>query len=257
MTLRLTLARPGALLGVSLALSAAAMLGGCKGRDGQADRPEAARAFPRPDRPVSAKVSAEFANEDLRDRRGEAQTVMDLARIGPGSVVADLGAGEGYYTVRLAARVGPRGRVLAEDIDKAAIERLGLRVEKQRLENVAIKQGLPENPRLPAGSFDRIFMVHMYHEVNEPYAFLWNLRPALKPDGAVVVVDVDRPTGQHGTPPALLFCEFGAVGFRLAEFVRKPEMTGYYAKFEVAGPRPEPAAIRPCRAGADGSAAQL
>lgn len=250
----MTLRRALALLGLPLLLIAP---GGCRGRDSGADRPEGARGFPRADRPVSGLAAAEFANEDLRDRRGEAQTVMDLAGIGPGAVVADIGAGEGYYTVRLAGRVGPRGRVLAEDIDKAAIERLGLRAEKQRLENVAIKLGLPEDPRLPAASFDRILMVHMYHEVSEPYAFLWNLRPALKPGGSVVVVDVDRPTGQHGTPPALLFCEFGAVGFRLAEFVRKPEVTGYYAKFEAVGPRPAPAAIRPCRAGPDGSAAQL
>lgn len=255
MTLRLA----PALLGLPLVAVAATVLAlaGCKGRDSQADRPEDARPFPRADRPVSSKISAEFANENLRDRRGEAQTVMDLARIGPGSVVADIGAGEGYYTVRLAARVGPHGRVLAEDIDKGAIERLGLRVEKQRLENVAIKLGSPQDPRLPQGSFDRIFMVHMYHEVAEPYAFLWNLRPSLKPGGSVVVVEVDRPTGRHGTPPALLFCEFGAVGFRLAEFVRKPEVTGYFAKFEVVGPRPAPAEIRPCRAAPDGSAAQF
>lgn len=261
MTLRPALALLGLPLGLLaplvLGLGLAVSLGACKGRDGQADRPEGARPFPRPDRPVAGKSGGEFPNEDLRDRRGEAQTVMDLARIGPGSVVADIGAGEGYYTVRLAARVGPTGRVLAEDIDKDAIERLGLRVEQQRLENVAIKLGGVEDPRLPEGSFDRIFMVHMYHEVSEPYAFLWNLRPALKPGGSVVVVDVDRPTGQHGTPPALLFCEFGAVGFRLAEFVRKPEVTGYYAKFEAVGPRPAPAEIRPCRAGSDGSAAQL
>lgn len=243
-----------ALLGLPVVMVA---LAACQGAADQADRPEAARGFPRADRPVSAKAPAEFANEDQRDRQGEAQTVMDLAQIRPGSVVADIGSGEGYYTVRLAARVGPHGRVLAEDIDKPAIERLGLRAEKQRLENVAIKLGAPEDPRLPEASFDRILMVHMYHEVSEPYAFLWNLRPALKPGGGVVVVDVDRPTGQHGMPPALLFCEFGAVGFRLAEFVRKPEVTGYYAKFEAVGPRPAPADIRPCRAGSDGSAAQI
>jgi len=87
----------------------------------------------------------------------------------------------------------------------------------------------------------------MYHEVSEPYAFLWRLRPALRPGGRVIVVDQDRPTGQHGMPPALLFCEFGAVGFRLTQFVRKPELQGYLAQFEAAGDRPAPSAIRPCR----------
>jgi hypothetical protein len=63
----------------------------------------------------------------------------------------------------------------------------------------------------------------------------------------VIVVDVDRPTDRNGTPPALLFCEFGAVGFRLTQFIRKPEMQGYFAQFEAAGDRPAPEAIRPCR----------
>jgi hypothetical protein len=89
-------------------------------------------------------------------------------------------------------------------------------------------------------------MVHMYHEVTEPYAFLWHLRPSLKAGGQVVVVDVDRPTDRHGIPPQLLFCEFGAVGFRLVEFVVKPELNGYYAAFETTGARPAPEDIKPC-----------
>lgn len=171
---------------------------------------------------------------------------MDLAAIKAGTTVADIGAGEGYYTVRLAERVGAKGRVLAQDIDPGAIQRLGQRVERERLDNVSIKTGAPDNPKLPANSFDRIFMVHMYHEVTEPYALLWRMRPALKPGGQVIVVDVDRPTDRHGIPPTLLFCEFAAVGFRLVEFVRRPELNGYYAQFEAVGLRPEPGAIKPC-----------
>jgi hypothetical protein len=62
----------------------------------------------------------------------------------------------------------------------------------------------------------------------------------------VFVVDVDRPTDDHGIPPQLLFCEFAAVGFELVEFVRMPELGSYYAQFEAIGPRPEPEAIIPC-----------
>jgi ubiquinone/menaquinone biosynthesis C-methylase UbiE len=171
---------------------------------------------------------------------------MDLAHIAPGMTVADIGAGEGYYTVRLAERVGVHGRVLAQDIDQPALERLGVRVERERLDNVSIKLGAGDDPRLPENSFDRVFLVHMYHEVAEPYAFLWRMRPALREKGQVVVVDVDRPTGQHGIPPKLLFCEMDHVGFRLVEFVRKPELAGYYAQFEAVGQRPEPDKIEPC-----------
>jgi len=228
-----------------LSCMAIALLAGCKPAN-DADRPETAHGFPRAYRPVSELAGTAFSTEEQRDDRNEANTVMDLANIREGMTVADIGAGEGYYTVRLAERVGARGRVLAEDIDAEARDRLAQRVLRERLDNVSVRLGTPDDPRLPENSFDRIFMVHMYHEVEEPYAFLWRLRPALRERGQVVVVDIDRPTDEHGIPPQLLFCEFQAVGFRLVEFVGKPEFAGYYAQFEAIGPRPEPQAINPC-----------
>ena len=230
------------------ALLAAGLVAGCNKQPADSNRPATARAFPQAYRPVSVTKGNGFSTEAERDSLNEAQKVMDLAQIKEGSTVADIGAGEGYYTVRLGARVGKRGRVLAEDIDAQAVQRLGQRVERERLDNVSIKLGTPDDPRLPEASFDRIFLIHMYHEVSEPYAFLWRLRPALRPGGKVIVVDVDRPTGDHGIPPALLFCEFASVGFRLSQFERKPELQGYYAQFEAAGIRPVPAAIKPCGA---------
>ncbi|MBU6266347.1 MAG: methyltransferase domain-containing protein [Sphingomonadales bacterium] len=233
--------RRGALLAL-LALA----LTGCRREDPDAGRPESARGFPRAERQANPSPEG-GVTEASRDAQGEAQTVMDLAAIKPGMTVADIGAGEGYYTIRLAPRVGLKGRVLAEDIDRAALAKLGDRVSRERLDNVSIKQGDEADPRLPAGSFDRVFLIHMFHEVGEPYAFLWHLRPSLRPGGQVIVVDVDRPTSGHGIPPAQLFCEFAAVGFRLGEFVRKPEVTGYFARFEAVGERPAPEAIRACK----------
>lgn len=209
-------------------------------------RPVTSRDFPRAYRPVSDPGGNGVSTEQARDDRREAVTVMDLANLNEGMTVADIGAGEGYYTVRLAERVGSTGRVLAQDIDGDALRRLGDRVERERLDNVSIKLGAEDDPRLPVDSFDRVFLVHMYHEVAEPYAFLWRIRPALKQGGQIVVVDVDRPANQHGIDPQLLFCEFERVGFRLVEFVRKPELAGYYAQFEAVGPRPEPHEIEPC-----------
>ncbi|HLV08029.1 MAG TPA: methyltransferase domain-containing protein [Croceibacterium sp.] len=233
---------------LSLAFAAALALTACEqAPEADLDRPETAREFPRAHRPVSELGRYSVATEQTRDDRNEAATVMDLAAMRPGMTVADIGAGDGYYTVRLAERVGAQGRVLAQDIDENALRRLGSRVENERLDNVSIKLGAEDDPRLPEDSFDRVFMVHMYHEVSEPYAFLWRLRPALREGGQVIVVDIDRPTDQHGIPPELLFCEFNALGYRLVEFVRKPELAGYYAQFVVAGPRPEPRDIVPCR----------
>lgn len=226
--------RPGRFVWLLLAT---AVLAACQpAASDESDRPETARTFPRADRPVAGVVSNEFSNEEARDDRNEATKVMDLAGITPGMTVADIGAGNGYYTVRLAERVGAEGRVLAQDIDDAALKRLGMRVERERLDNVSIKPGDIDDPRLPEKSFDRIFMVHMYHEVTEPYAFIWRLRPALKKGGQVIVVDVDRPTNRHGIPPKLLFCEFEAVGYKLVEFIEKPDIAGYFARFEAVGP---------------------
>ncbi|MCX7864373.1 MAG: protein-L-isoaspartate O-methyltransferase, partial [Novosphingobium sp.] len=95
------------------ALAALLLLAGCQPGDADRDRPESAREFPRAHRPVSATGANQFSTEVARDSLNEAQTVMDLAEIEPGMTVADIGAGEGYYTVRLAERVGKRGRVLA------------------------------------------------------------------------------------------------------------------------------------------------
>jgi len=214
-----------------------------KNEDGRA---ESARAFPRATRPVAAIISTRWSNEDARDRVKEADQIMDAAHVRPGMTVADIGAGEGYYTVRLARRVGKDGRVLAEDIMPEIIDALGRRVNRENWTNVSVKLGTPDDPRLPAASFDRIFMVHMYHEITEPYAFLWRLYPALKPTGQIIVVEANRLTNKHGTPPPQLKCELEAVGYRQTEFRPFPSAGGYMARFVAGGGRPEPGRIKPC-----------
>ena len=204
--------------------------------------------FPKADREVAPIVSDAFSTEDARDRLGEAEQVIQLAGVAPGMSVADIGAGEGYYTVRLAPVVGRRGRVLAEDIVPDVEERLVQRVHRERLDNVAVKLGEADDPKLPPRSFDRIFLVHVYHEVESPYAFLWHMREGLKPDGEVIVVDADREPKRHGMPPKLLQCEFAAVGLKLARLESLAGGESYFAAFRLAGPRPEPAQIKPCKA---------
>ncbi|MBV8687281.1 MAG: methyltransferase domain-containing protein [Alphaproteobacteria bacterium] len=216
------------------------VLGGCHRKADESP-------FPAPRRPVSPIVSASYSNEDARDSVREAQTVMELAAVQPGMYVADIGAGEGYYTVRLAPLVGKKGRVLAEDIVRETRDNLARRVQRENLENVAVKLGTPNDPQLPDRSFDRIFMIHMYHEIERPSEFLWHLRDDLKPRGRIVVVDADRPTDRHGTPPRLLVCEFSALGYELARFERLAE-DAYFAEFEAKGPRPEPKQIPTCPA---------
>jgi hypothetical protein len=122
------------------------------------------------------------------------------------------------------------------------------RVLRERLDNVSIQLGAPDDPRLPKASFDRVFLVHMYHEVEEPYAFLWRLWPTLRGKGEVVVVDRDRPTSQHGMPIKQLICEMQAVGFRPISYDDKPSAGGYFASFARMDKRPEPADIKSCPA---------
>lgn len=221
-------------------LIAAVLLGACRAE------PAAETDFPPAGRDVAPIVGDSFSTEDARDRVGEAEAVIAFAGVAPGMSVADIGAGEGYYTVRLSRAVGPRGRVLAEDIVPATRDRLAQRVNRENLDNVAVLLGAPEDPKLPAASFDRIFLVHVYHEVDQPYEFLWNLRRGLKPGGMIVVVDADRPVKRHGTPPALLDCEFAAVGLRRVRQAPIESADAYMAAFGVAAPLPEPSAIKPC-----------
>jgi len=225
------------------------LLSACQGaaEQGAAVARDRAGPFPKADRPVAQIVSSRWSTEEARDRLREADRVMDMAGIKPGMTVADIGAGEGYYTIRLAGRVGKEGRVLAQDIVPEVRDTLAERVNRERLDNVSVKLGEPANPKLPENSFDRVLMVHMYHEIGEPYEFLWNLRPALKAGGQVIVVDADRRTKDHGTPPDLLRCELGAVGYAQVRFERMPQAGGYFAAFEPRGSRPEPRAITSCR----------
>ena len=202
--------------------------------------------FPKAHRDVAPIVGDTFSTEDARDRLGEAEQVMQLAGVKPGMSVADVGAGQGYYTVRLARVVGPHGRVLAEDILPQVRDSLSDRVQRERLDNITVKLGTPDDPMLPAQSFDRVFLVHMYHEVASPYAFLWHLREAVKPDGLVVVVDADRPVKRHGMPPKQLKCELAALNLAPVKFDMLTGGEAYLMAFRLAGPRPKPDEIKPC-----------
>jgi SAM-dependent methyltransferase len=211
-----------------------------------------AGAFPAPSRPVAAIVTDTWRNERSRDRAGEAERVMNLLGVKAGMTVADIGAGSGYYTVRLARRVGPEGHVYAEDVVPDYLERLAQRVRSEGLVGtITLVRGDPHDPRLPSGSLDLALLVHMYHEVQQPYGLLWNLRPALRPGAHVAVIDARKQTEVHGTPPDLLRCELAAVGYRQTAFYDLQEST-YLAVFVPPSPGSgpaSPAAIRPCDPG--------
>jgi len=234
-----------------LAVGAASAVGAADYADGLAPPGVPASALPAPGRPVAKIVTDTWHDEQSRDKAGEAERVMNLLGVTAGMTVADIGAGSGYYTVRLARRVAPKGHVLAEDVVPDYLERLAQRVRSEGLAGeVTLVHGDPHDPRLPPGSLDLALLVHMFHEAQQPYGLLWNLRPALKPNARVGVIDARKQTEVHGTPPNLLRCELAAVGYRQTAFYDLQEST-YLAVFVPPGlgSRPaSPAAIRPCTA---------
>lgn len=173
-----------------------------------------ADSFPAPARPVSSIVAPRWIAEDRRDAFGEADAVIQRLGIRRGMVVADIGAGDGYYVAKLAPRLGPLGRVLAVDIEPSYLALLRDRVQKSGWENVDVIEGAPHDPRLPPNGVDVAILIHMYHEIEQPFGVLYHLALALKPGGLVGILDADGPTDRHGTPPGLLRCEVEALGFR-------------------------------------------
>jgi len=125
--------------------------------------------------------------------------IMDALNIADGSTVADVGAGAGWFTVRLARRVGPNGRVYAEDIQQPMLDAIGYRVSREGLTNVVTVPGTPEDPGLPAG-LDAVLIVDVYAEVTDPVSLLTYVAAALKPQGRLGIVDWTKEGGGPGPP---------------------------------------------------------
>ncbi len=135
-----------------------------------------------------------------RDAWQKPEQVMDALRIGEGSVVADLGAGGGWFTVRLARRVGPNGVVFAQDVQPQMLDSIRRRVDREGFQNVRYVRGEPADPKLPAGTLDAVLLVDTYHEFSDPRAVLRGLRTSLKPTGHVGIVEFTMDGGGPGPP---------------------------------------------------------
>jgi predicted methyltransferase len=161
-----------------------------------------------------------------RDKWQRPQEVMDVLGIKTGSEVADVGCGSGYFTFKLAERVGQEGRVYAEDIDEEGVAGIRRRAEDERLTQIQSLVGVADDPRLPAASLDVVLVVNSYHEWREYNKMLRHLLEALKPGGLLAIIDgvVDpgKPRSEyyshHRMPEDLVREDAAAAGFR---FLRK------------------------------------
>ena len=228
---------------LALTLCLVELLSSCQ----RSGTPGGAPSFPAPDRPVAPIISSAYSDEKARDEQREADRVMDRLGIGPGKRVADIGAGDGYYTVRVARRLGPSATIYAEDVKAEYLHALETRLKREGIQGVRIVLGLPGDPKLPPASIDVAILSHMYHEVENPFELLYRLRPALALNARVGIIDANRRTQDHGTPPALLRCEMAAVGYRQVDFAQLAPTEVYLAIFMPPDNLPRVESITPCK----------
>jgi ubiquinone/menaquinone biosynthesis C-methylase UbiE len=153
---------------------------------------QAAGVHPLSGRRYAQPMSVEGAGWlERTERQSEEDTerALRLLRVGPGSTVADVGAGSGYFTVRLARLVGPAGKVYANDLQQGMLDIIRRRVEQDGIRNVELVLGSVDDPRLPRESLDLALMVDVYHEFSQPQNMLRRLREALKPGGRLVLLE--------------------------------------------------------------------
>jgi len=162
-------------------------------------------------------LEPETANEARLNRLQPPDQVMDAVGVKPGMVVAEIGAGQGRYVVQLAVRVGENGKVYAEDIDEEALRHCKSRCGRWGLDNVETIVGSVDDPKLPAGKLDLIFIISAYGHFSDPVTLMRNARPALRPDGYVAIVEWlprdGRLTGDGS--PEEVEAQMKAAGYRL------------------------------------------
>ncbi|HEV8346379.1 MAG TPA: class I SAM-dependent methyltransferase [Vicinamibacterales bacterium] len=173
--------------------------------------------------PVMGWQGADWLERNERVDEEEPDIALDALKIPKGASVADVGAGSGYMTVRLAKRVGPTGTVYANDLQPQMLEMLRRRLEKEKITNVTLVQGTVDDPKLPPASVDLELMVDVYHELSQPQAMLRALRQALKPGGRLVLLEYRKEDPsipirlEHKMTVAEAKMELEAEGFTLSK----------------------------------------
>lgn len=187
-------------------------------------------------RPTSEPYVGDLSIFESEDRAKNLQIdrVMDILKITPGKNVADIGAGGGWFTVRAAKRVTNSGKVFAVEISQDDLNSIDARAKKENLSNIQTVLGTEDDPKLPANSTDAVLILKTYHEIGQPVKILRNLRPALKKDALIGVIDRNGNGADHGIQMQTVIDEFKRAGFEKVadyDFV-KPDGMDYFLVFK-------------------------
>jgi ubiquinone/menaquinone biosynthesis C-methylase UbiE len=176
--------------------------------------------------PTMSMSGADWLDRSEREMEENPEAAIEALKIEKGMYVADVGAGTGYFTIRMARRVGPTGRVYANDVQPDMLARLQDNVEKEHLNNVETVLGTQTDPKLPTGKLDLILLVDVYHEFSQPQHMLQEMKKALKPDGRLVLVEYRKedPTipirPEHKMSAQEVKTEVEAEGYRLMQTLK-------------------------------------
>jgi tRNA A58 N-methylase Trm61 len=140
---------------------------------------------------ITASVEAQYRNP-TRDGIEQPEKVMEVTGVKPGMVIGEIGAGRGYFTFWLSRGVGEKGKIYANDIDSSALAAIERTSTEEKIANIETVLGTVDDPRLPAGALDMVFMVNAFHDLERPVEILAHLLPALKPGATVVIMDRER-----------------------------------------------------------------
>lgn len=139
--------------------------------------------------PVMGAAGSDWLDRSERESEENPEGALDAIVIKPGMVVADVGAGTGYFSLRMARRVGPMGKVYAEDVQPEMLHRLRQNAAEAKLKNIQTVLGGEADPKLPPNTLDLILLVDVYHELSQPQKMLRKMRESLKPDGRLVLLE--------------------------------------------------------------------
>jgi ubiquinone/menaquinone biosynthesis C-methylase UbiE len=139
--------------------------------------------------PVMGVSGADWLDRSEREQEEEPEKAIEALKLRPGMKVGDVGAGTGFYSIRIAKRVGPDGRVYANDIQPEMLTRLRANADAQGLRNIETVLGTESDPKLPNGQLDLVVLVDVYHEFSRPQRMLQRIRESLKSDGHLVLLE--------------------------------------------------------------------